>query len=149
MANQFNAKKLDETASHIVLDDIDIGFFPSYKSFLGGQKEFEVTDKYVSKLTVKWGKPCIWLSNDNPVFNQKVDSNWMHANCVFINLEDKLYDEGGEEEVEIRVDELVRPREMSLLADSLYGQSQLLEEAQATPPVYLEDRPFVLNNRTY
>jgi len=144
MANQFNASKVNESASYIVLDDIDIGFFPSYKMFLGGQKEFEVTDKYVRKLTLKWGKPCIWLSNDNPCLNPKVDAAWLHANCVFVNLEDKLY----EDEVEIQ-DPVERWRSESLeYADLPSNLSQLMREAQKTPPVYLEDRPFTNRNGT-
>ena len=32
--------------------------------FLGAQKEFVVTDKYMKKQTIQnWGKPCIWLNN--------------------------------------------------------------------------------------
>ena len=101
MANQFNAKKIDESARYIVLDDIDLDYFPSYKSFFGGQKEFEVTDKYVSKMTVKWGKPCIWLSNEDPR-NKKVDRPWVEANCVFVNVESPLYEVANQEEVEVR-----------------------------------------------
>lgn len=109
MSNQFNAKKIDEAAKYIVLDDIDIDYFPSYKSFFGGQKEFEVTDKYVSKMTVHWGKPCIWLSNDDPR-EKKVDKDWLCANCEFIRLDHTLYESG----------EVHRERTMPLLDNVAY-----------------------------
>ncbi|KAG1761536.1 hypothetical protein EV702DRAFT_984711, partial [Suillus placidus] len=134
MSNQFNAKKIDESASYIVLDDIDLDFFPSYKSFFGGQKEFEVTDKYVSKMTVRWGKPCIWLSNDDPR-GKKVDRSWLEANCIFAEINHKLYDdvvEGNEEVIRLEVDEDER----------IFGP--LIEQTEPET-VYLEDIPVYRN----
>ena len=64
------------------------------ENFLGAQKEFIVTDKYCKKRTIEdWGKPCIWLNNQNPldlpipVWKKE----WLAANCIFVNLEHRLY----------------------------------------------------------
>lgn len=134
MANQFNAKKIDESAKYIVLDDIDLDYFPSYKSFFGGQKEFEVTDKYVSKMTVRWGKPCIWLSNEDPRF-KKIDRPWLEANCIFAEVDNPLYDvdEGN-------VDDQGPPQDED---DRVFGPL-LTEEDQR---VYLEDVPVHRNGQ--
>ena len=63
--------------------------------FLGAQQEFEVTDKYKAKRTIRnWGKPCIWLNNKDPRDGQpdwKVD--WLNANCVVHHLDHPLYSE--------------------------------------------------------
>ncbi|KAJ2974197.1 hypothetical protein NUW54_g11928 [Trametes sanguinea] len=88
----FNLDEFDESADYIVLDDISMQFFPSYKSWLGAQKEFNQTDKYRRKQLVRWGKPCIWLSNDDPRNAQGVDREWLDGNCIFVHLTHKLYD---------------------------------------------------------
>jgi hypothetical protein len=126
MSNQFNAKELDVSSAYCVLDDIDIDFFPSYKSFMGGQKEFVITDKYVQKITVRWGKPCIWLSNEDPR-NKKVDRTWLDANCVFAEINYPLYD-------------AVDSQEPVQRENHHYGD--LIEE---DPVVYLEDIAIMRN----
>jgi hypothetical protein len=53
-----------------------------------------VTDKYCKKHTItNWGKPCIWLNNKNPLKDtpHQWKKDWLEANCVFINLEHRLY----------------------------------------------------------
>jgi len=60
---QFNLDDWNDEAKYIILDDINIKFFPQWKSFFGSQKRFVLTDKYRRKRTVDWGRPCIWVSN--------------------------------------------------------------------------------------
>lgn len=64
-------------------------------AFSGAQKEFTVTDKYVKKVTLdNWGKPCIWLSNHNPLETPNMphwQKQYLEANCIFVNLEHRLY----------------------------------------------------------
>ena len=57
-----------EDAQYAVFDDIQGGFqfFPAYKGWLGAQQTFTVTDKYRGKTTINWGRPSIWLMNDDP-----------------------------------------------------------------------------------
>ncbi|AMH87663.1 replication-associated protein [Pacific flying fox faeces associated gemycircularvirus-1] len=81
-----------EDAKYAVLDDIqgNFQFFPSYKGWLGGQSTFTVTDKYRGKTTIQWGRPTIWLMNDDPEEVGHVDLNWLRGNCDIIHLTDTL-----------------------------------------------------------
>lgn len=87
----FNLDDFDETADYVIFDDFNIEFLPQYKSWFGAQKTFTVSDKYRHKRTVKWGKPLIWIGNDDPRLSVKVDRNWMELNSVFIMVLNKLY----------------------------------------------------------
>lgn len=82
----FNLDNLDEEADYAVFDDIQGGFeyFPSYKSWLGGQDEFTCTDKYKHKRNVKWGKPTIWCCNYNPRTASGVDLDWLEGNVSIV-----------------------------------------------------------------
>lgn len=87
---------LDEPIDDVryaIFDDIAGGlkFFPSYKSWLGGQSEFYCTDKYRKKHHVTWGRPCIWLSNTDPRDDEGADQAWLEANCFFVNLEQPIF----------------------------------------------------------
>ena len=98
MNGQFNAAKLfeldgEDEPEYIVLDDIDIDRFFSLKEFFGAQREFDITDKYMKKRTVYWGKPCIWLSNRDPMTTENHDREWIRGNTVIFNLTHQLYDE--------------------------------------------------------
>ena len=63
-------------------------------SNLGAKNSFVVTDKYKKKKTIcNWGKPCIWLNNKNPldITQEEWVKDWLLANCIFINLEHRIY----------------------------------------------------------
>lgn len=79
-----------EGVDYAVFDDFGgLKYLPSFKFWLGHQKEFYVTDKYKGKQHVTWGKPAIWCSNSNPLeeFGLKPeDVEWLNANCTIINL---------------------------------------------------------------
>nr|QXN75631.1 MAG: replication associated protein [Genomoviridae sp.] len=81
-----------EDAKYAVLDDIqgNFQFFPSYKGWLGGQKTFTVTDKYRGKTTIEWGRPTIWIMNDDPEEVGHVDLNWLRGNADIIHLTESL-----------------------------------------------------------
>lgn len=82
----FNLKQVREDADYAVFDDLAGGFkfWPGYKSWLGAQKEFDITDKYQGKRHVKWGKPGICLMNSDPLFDPHVDTEWLIGNCFII-----------------------------------------------------------------
>lgn len=98
----FNMDKVADGVKYGVLDDIDINFFPTYKSWMGGQQEFEVTDKYKAKKTIQWGKPCIWTVNQNndPREGKFADRAWLRANCFFVDLTRPMFDQAIESELE-------------------------------------------------
>jgi hypothetical protein len=59
----------------------------AYKNWLGGQDTFTVSDKYLPKEDVTWGKPCIFLANKSPLVGlPENDRNWLKGNTVIVNL---------------------------------------------------------------
>jgi len=94
----FNLEDFSEQCEYAVFDDISggLGFFPSYKQWLGGQFEFSVTDKYKHKVAVRWGKPAIWVCNTDPRHDyyrpgSGPDFEWMEANCDFVELQESIF----------------------------------------------------------
>lgn len=94
----FNLSLFDEDAQYAVFDDVDFDFFPGYKGWLGGQQEFTATDKYERKRRVVWGKPCIVCVNtqNDPRRMKNADREWLRKNCVFVDIERKLYRDDNE-----------------------------------------------------
>lgn len=78
---------------YAVFDDMagGIEFFRTYKFWLGHQQQFYVTDKYRGKQLVYWGKPAIYLSNDDPREDKGADRVWLEANCLFVYLDMPLF----------------------------------------------------------
>lgn len=76
-----------DTAKYAVFDDMQGGFdfFHGYKFWLGAQKSFTVTDKYKGKMNIEWGRPSIWLCNNDPSM-EKVDWEWIEGNCTIVHL---------------------------------------------------------------
>jgi len=79
---------------YAVFDDCKLKYVTNWKGWLGQQKEFITTDKYKGKKLIKWGKPVIWCSNEDPrdefgLSGQDVE--WLNGNCEVIYLEVKLY----------------------------------------------------------
>ena len=93
LCGQFNLDDWDDNAKYVVLDDFDVKFFPQWKSFLGCQKCFVLTDKYRKKRTVQWGRPCIWLCNPeyDPRGALPFSRDWLEANCLFLTLTNPLF----------------------------------------------------------
>jgi len=87
----FNLDDWKQAAHYAIFDDFNIEFLPQYKSWFGGQKCFVVTDKYRKKKTVQWGKPLIWINNEDPRNSVKVDREWMLLNSVFYLITTKLF----------------------------------------------------------
>lgn len=65
----------------------------NYKQFMGGQREFPVTDKYLRKRWIVNCGPAIYLFN-TPEFDslyRVLDMGWVEENCAIININNKLY----------------------------------------------------------
>ena len=66
---------------------------PDFKFWMGGQQEFVVGDKYMRKQRIRWGKPSIYLANEDP--RGKISPNdveWLNTNCIFAhNFNDILH----------------------------------------------------------
>jgi hypothetical protein len=89
---QFNIDDWNDTATYAVLDDFNIKFLPNYKFWFGAQKSGVLTDKYRKKRTVKWGRPLIWVGNDDPRRADTVDAEWMLLNTIFIEITEPLFE---------------------------------------------------------
>jgi len=75
----FDLGEWDNTCEYTIFDDWqDWTKLYFYKQFLGAQREFTLTDKYRRKRKVRWGKPCIVISNVKPEFE---DGQWIALNC--------------------------------------------------------------------
>lgn len=90
----FSMEEGIDTAKYAIFDDFGgLKFLPSYKFWLGHQKQFYVTDKYKGKKLVEWGKPAIWINNEDPREEHGVRSDeveWLNANCTFIRLDQTI-----------------------------------------------------------
>nr|WAE42563.1 MAG: replication associated protein [Cressdnaviricota sp.] len=81
-----------DDCNYLIFDDFDWKFVPNKKSFFGGQKEFTISDKYTRKKTIYWGKPCIFLCNDDlDVYNTCDERLWLKDNVIYYRLLNKLY----------------------------------------------------------
>jgi len=83
-----------DTAEYAVFDDFGgLKFLPSYKFWLGHQNQFYVTDKYKGKKLVHWGRPSIWINNEDPrqEFGLRADEvEWLNSNCIFIRIDEPI-----------------------------------------------------------
>lgn len=88
--------ELDD-AMYAIFDDMQGGFkfFPSYKGWMGAQSQFTITDKYRHKATIQWGRPTIWLCNEEQwgqdCANSTFDLNWMEANAWMVHLTTPIF----------------------------------------------------------
>jgi hypothetical protein len=87
-----NLETFNPNANYIIFDDIDFEYMPNRKQWWGAQKEFVATDKYRRKQTIQWGKPLIFLCNeeDDPRHSPKW-SLWFDNNTVVVEIKNKLY----------------------------------------------------------
>nr|QWY79442.1 MAG: replication-associated protein [Cressdnaviricota sp.] len=89
---------------YAVFDDCSINHMPGWKSWFGAQATVGVRAMYRDAQYMKWGKPIVWCCNRDPRIDMRVDIenershtwfqddiDWMEANCIFINVLDKLY----------------------------------------------------------
>lgn len=90
--NMFNLDDVDTSSEYAIFDDLMGGFefFKSYKAWLGCQYEFTISDKYRRKQKIYWGKPSIWLTNDDPHLSIHVDHDWLEKNCYIVYVGDTL-----------------------------------------------------------
>lgn len=96
MSCYFNLSLWDDEAEYIIFDDMDIpgknleDYFRSWKCFFGAQKEFTLCDKYKKKQKVHWGKPMIYISNDEIQCNTKT-MDYIRKNSVIVNVYNTFY----------------------------------------------------------
>lgn len=100
MSDMHDLGQWDNSADYLIYDDIR--FDPKFlKGLWGGQKQITMTDKYRKKMTVKWGKPFIFICNpeDSPweVKDNKGDrvlyqrEEWWRENCVEVVINGPMF----------------------------------------------------------
>lgn len=81
--------------NYAVFDDIQGGikFAHWFKNWLGCQQEFQIKQLYKDPQLIKWGKPCIWLGNNDPRddITEQHDIDWLNTNCEFVELVTPLF----------------------------------------------------------
>lgn len=87
----FSLDEYDGTQTYAVFDDVGFKYCPSYKSWLGQQLEFYCTDKYRQKKLVKWGKPVIWVTNEEVPMSPDIDTDWLDKNCYCVRVDSPLF----------------------------------------------------------
>lgn len=109
MCGLWRSDSFDDTAEYLILDDFDFDFFHGMrKAIWGAQEEFTHTDKW-RKGVARWGKPCIWICNEekNPFTARDGKGNfvmadnergWYSLNCVEVHIATKLFTVVEEEE---------------------------------------------------
>nr|QCX29445.1 Replication-associated protein [Plant associated genomovirus 9] len=97
----WNMSEFNESVEYAVFDDmvggLRAGYF-NYKDWMGGQSNFAVLDKFMNKRSIRWGKPTIFICNEDPrdqppAFNDRVglDWAWLEENCVFYEVKDAIF----------------------------------------------------------
>ncbi|QCS37574.1 replication-associated protein [Tortoise genomovirus 14] len=88
----FSLDESVEDVDYAIFDDMQGGikFFHAYKFWLGAQTQFWATDKYKGKRLIHWGKPSIYISNNNPLEDEGIDHDWMLGNCDFCCVTESL-----------------------------------------------------------
>jgi len=79
---------------YAIFDDIrgGIKFFPAFKEWLGAQAYVTIKELYREPALTRWGKPSIWISNDDPRLGMEPgDVSWLEANCMFIEVREAIF----------------------------------------------------------
>lgn len=93
--------EFNESVDYAVFDDmvggLRAGYF-QYKDWMGGQFNFTVQDKYAKKRSIHWGKPTIFIANEDPrdvpsfaIDKVGIDWAWMEENCIFYEVKDTIF----------------------------------------------------------
>jgi GTPase SAR1 family protein len=87
-------KASNDDVKYAIFDDIRGGmkFFPAFKEWLGAQAYVTVKELYREPKLVKWGKPSIWISNDDPRLGMMAgDVSWLEDNCIFVEVSSAIF----------------------------------------------------------
>jgi len=79
---------------YAVFDDMGgFKYVPLFKNWLGCQKQFQVKQLYKDPVLIEWGKPTVWLCNDDPLQDASLsqwDIEWLQGNCTIIHMTEPI-----------------------------------------------------------
>lgn len=81
-------------AKYAIFDDIRLTHIPNWKCWIGGQRSFVITGKYRAPRGVQWGRPCIFLGNDDtdPLNDLEFsEKEWFMDNIIYVKLDRPLF----------------------------------------------------------
>ena len=87
----WDVSQVREDVKYGIVDDMDIKKFPYWKPLLGCQEQFTVADKYHKKKQLSFGKPVIWLCNEDPSTWKGIDLEWIYGNVLVVGVHSKLF----------------------------------------------------------
>lgn len=94
MQSLWNLACIDDNADYAVFDDIPWDSIKwQYKALLGRQENINFTGKYKPSTSFKWGIPAIMVTNEYPDNLTLADLDWFDKNVIFVNINQKLYDD--------------------------------------------------------
>jgi hypothetical protein len=95
MSGKFNLRDFDDECEYLIMDDFGSGFRGfDYKLWFQGSGCIDCTDRYMPTTRLKWGRPCIFICNRDPLANapREIETDWIKANCVIVNVTTPLID---------------------------------------------------------
>lgn len=92
----FSGKDATDTrdVEYAIFDDMQggIGFFHGWKNWLGCQQQFQIKVLYRDPVSIMWGKPSIWIANEDPRVGMKEhDVEWLEGNCDFVHVTTTIF----------------------------------------------------------
>lgn len=95
MNGYYSLEKMCKSGDYVVLDDIEYPKLqPILKGVIGCQQEFELTDKFIKKITLKWNsKPCIlcWNPDYFPTDRTKNQIDWWDSNVIRVDCNSSFF----------------------------------------------------------
>lgn len=88
----FNLEDVHEDVDYAVFEDLSGGFqfFHQYKGWFGCQSDIQLSGRYRKHRRIQWGKPSIWMSNEDPRASAYIDLDWWDRNVDTVYIEDWL-----------------------------------------------------------
>lgn len=88
----FNLEDVHEDVDYAVFEDLSGGFqfFHQYKGWFGCQSDIQLSGRYRKHRRIQWGKPSIWMSNEDPRASAYIDLDWWDRNVDTVYIGDWL-----------------------------------------------------------
>ena len=65
-----------------------VSSFRGYKGWMGCQSEIQLSGKYMKHRKLIWGKPTIYMSNEDPRASAHIDLDWWDKNVDTVYIDE-------------------------------------------------------------